>query len=118
MNFVLWLFKMIKLIPDPTFEALVKLTVPGLADPVIVPMTFRHMSIEDADKWFKLYEKKISFEGLSKIIVSWKGVMDEEGKDVPYSKKVLEIFLQNSRAAPTEIVIAWIRELNESRIKN
>ena len=118
MNFVLWLFKMIKLIPDPTFEALVKLTVPGLADPVIVPMTFRHMSTDKVAEWFKRNDKKESSEGLHEIIERWNGVMGADGKDVPYSKSALEILLKNYRAATMEIIIAWQQGLNESRIKN
>ena len=109
---------MIKLIPDPTFDALVKLTVPGHPDPVEVPMTFRHMASDKVADWFKTNKGREAAAALCEVIEDWRGVMGEEGCIVPFSKDALSTLLKNYPAAAKEIFDAWIRELNESRIKN
>jgi hypothetical protein len=109
---------MIKLIPDPTFDALVSLTVVGLLEPIKLPMTFRHMASDKVQDWFKSNEGKKPAEALSEIIDGWNGVMGEDGKNVPYSPEALDTLLKNYPAATLEIVRAWQTELNESRVKN
>ena len=109
---------MIKLVPDPTFEALVRLTVPGQPDPVEVPMTFRHMSTKQAAAWWEARADKPVSEGIGAIVSGWRGVMGEDGCDVPYSPDALAQLLDNYRPAATEIVRAWQIGLTESRVKN
>lgn len=109
---------MIKLNPDPTFETLVKITVPGHPAPVEVPMTFRHMPTDERVEWLKASAEKKMVDALPEIIVDWKGVMGDDGQVVPYSKEALNTLLNNYPAAATEILRAWGAELLESRIKN
>lgn len=109
---------MIKLNPDPTFEATVKLSVPGAADPVEINMTFRHMASDKVAAWFKENVEVRSSDALDKVIVSWTGVMGDDGQMVPYCREALDTLLKNYRPATTEILAAWQREMNESRLKN
>lgn len=109
---------MIKLKPDPEFDALVKLSVPGIAEPVELSMRFRYMNAADMIAWFKANERIESAEALDQIIVGWTGVMGEDGQSVPYSKEALATLLRNYVSATGEIVRAWRMELQESRLKN
>jgi hypothetical protein len=109
---------MIKLNPDPTFQAIVKLSIPGAADTVEINMTFRHMASDKVASWFKENVDVRSSEALDKVIVDWTGVMGDDGQMVPYSKEALDTLLKNYRPATTEIIAAWQREMNESRLKN
>lgn len=109
---------MIRLVPDPTFETLVSLTVPGQPEPVEVPMTFRHMTVKQAAEWFAASKDKPSGEALSDIVRDWRGVMGEDGKEIVYSDKVLAALLANYQPAAREIVRAWQIALTESRVKN
>ena len=109
---------MIKLKPDPEFDVLAKISVPGVPDPVEIPMRFRYMNPADVLTWFKKNETVNSGDALSEIIVSWTGVMGEDGQAVPYSKEALTTLLKNYASATGEIIRAWRVELQESRIKN
>lgn len=109
---------MIKLIPDPTFEAEAALTVPGLPEPAKVPMTFRYMDPAEVAEWFTANKETKSADALDKIIVSWSGVMGEDGQSVPYSKEALATLLKKYPPATGEIISAWRREMQESRVKN
>lgn len=109
---------MIKLIPDPTFEHLVRLTVPGQPDPVEVPMTFRHMTVVKMAEWLKAQADRPVADALGEIITSWRGVMGEDGQVVAFSVSALASLLENYPAAALEIVRAWQVGLTESRVKN
>lgn len=109
---------MIRLIPDPTFDELVRLTVPGLPEPVDVPMTFRHMTARQASDWFSASKDKPSAEALADIVRGWRGVMGEDGRDIAYSAEALAALLENYQPAASEIMRAWQIGLTESRVKN
>lgn len=109
---------MIKLKPDPTFSAPVLLTVPGQAEPVEITMTMRHMAADQVSKWLADNDTRPSLDALAEIIVGWDGVLDESEQPVPYSTEALATLLNNYRAATPEIVVAWIREMGASRLKN
>lgn len=109
---------MIKLVPDPTFEHLVKLTVPGQPGTVDLQMTFRHMSTARMAEWFVENENRPSAVALAEIIEGWSGVMGEDGQYAPYSPQALETLLKNYHPATSEIVRAWQIGLTESRAKN
>ena len=109
---------MIKLVPDPTFDALVKLTAPNLLEPVEVPITFRHMTAEQVTAWFKDNSGKQVAEAIDRILTGWTGVMGEDGQLVPYSLQALETLLKNYQPAGNEIIRAWQIGLTESRVKN
>lgn len=109
---------MIRLVPEPTFETSVHLTVPGQPETVEVPMTFRHMTAKQSAEWFEKNKDKQSAKALADIVVSWRGVMGEDGKEVVYSDKALSALLTNYQPAAREIMRAWQLGLTESRVKN
>lgn len=109
---------MIKLNPNPTFSAPVLLTVPGEPEPVQITMTFRHMAADKVTEWLANNETRPSLDALAEIITGWDGVQDEEGNEVSFSSDALSTLLNNYRAATPEIVVAWIREMGASRLKN
>lgn len=109
---------MIKLTPNPTFKAPVLLTVPGLAEPVQLEMTFRHMPADQANEWIRNNQEKHSSAALAEIIVGWDGVLDENEQPVPFSAEALDTLLRNYRPATLEIVTAWLKEMGASRLKN
>lgn len=109
---------MIKLIPSPTFEATVLLTVAGESEPLKLAMVFNHKTADEAGQWFAANHERSAADALDELIVSWSGVMGDDGKLVEYSKAALETLLQNYRPAANEIVRAWQKELTESRVKN
>jgi hypothetical protein len=109
---------MIKLIPNPTFEQTVKLTVPDLLEPVEVFMTFKYMTAAACAEWFKSSNDKPVAEAIAEIITGWSCVMNEEGKAAEYSKETLQQLLMAYQPAALEIVRAWQQGLTESRVKN
>ncbi len=109
---------MIRLNPDPTFDALVKLTVPGQPEPVGVPMTFRHMAGDKLPEWFASSREKNKADALDEIIAGWSGVTGDDGTAVPYSKDALATLLNNYQPATAEILRAWQLELSSSLVKN
>ena len=109
---------MIRLNPDPTFDVLVKLTVPGQLAPVEVPMVFRHMASDKLSGWFESNRDKKPADALDEIVAGWSGVMGDDGTMVAYSKNALALLLKNYQPATAEILRAWQLGLSESRVKN
>lgn len=109
---------MIKLIPNPTFEKTVGLTVPDLLEPVEVVIKFKYMTAAQSAEWFKSSSDKAIDIALGEIIVGWSGVMDEQGKEAAYSKENLHMLLAAYQPASLEIVRSWQQGLTESRVKN
>lgn len=109
---------MIKLIPNPTFEQTVKLTVPDLLEPVEVVMKLKYMTAAQSGEWFKVSSEKPIDVALAEIVVGWSGVMDEQGKEAAFSKEGLQQLLIAYQPAALEIVRAWQQGLTESRVKN
>ncbi|PIQ26130.1 hypothetical protein COW64_12355 [bacterium (Candidatus Blackallbacteria) CG18_big_fil_WC_8_21_14_2_50_49_26] len=109
---------MIRLVPDPTFETVVRMTVPGQCEPAEVPMTFRHMTAKQAADWFAASKEKPSAEALADIVCGWCGVMGEDGAELPFTPESLAALVKNYQPAAREIVRAWQLGLTESRVKN
>lgn len=109
---------MIRLVPDPTFEHMVRLTVPGHPEPVKVPMIFRHMTVVRADAWIKASLQRPSAEAVAEIVAGWSGVMGPDGDYVDFSPEALARLLGNYSPAAREIIQAWMQGLTESRVKN
>ena len=111
---------MIKLQPDPTFTADVRLTVPGQAEPAVVPMTFKYMTAEQVTQWFKDNGAVEKTEAMRALVLGWdeKAVAGPDGTAVPFSADALSALLKNYIPATGEILQAWQTGLSESRIKN
>jgi hypothetical protein len=115
---------MLKLNPKPTFEATVKITVPGQQEPAPVKFTFKYMPKKALLEFFEKHRAEYDDEGnelkaasqddvmLGEIITAWSGI------DEPYSEKALAEFLDNYPAAAGEIIVAYNKLVLESRVKN
>lgn len=109
---------MFKLNPNPTFACAVPLTVPGLPEPLEVQFTFRHKTDTQLAAWILESKGQDELVLLHGLIVSWSGVKDDAGAEVPYSLTALTDLLGNYWAAKDEIASAYARELKESKTKN
>lgn len=109
---------MIKLVADPTFEHLVRLTIPGEAKPAEVLMKFKHMTAAQRQAWYESKTQDTVSKAVAEILLGWRGVLGEDGKEVEFSSEALEQLLQNYGAAADEIVRGWLLGLTESRVKN
>lgn len=109
---------MFKLNPNPTFTATVPLTVPGMPEPIEVQITFRHKNKAALRTWVIEGAGKSVETLLHELIVSWTGMQDDKGADVPYSLTALTDLLDGYWAAGDEITEAYLTELKESKAKN
>jgi len=109
---------MFKINPNPTFTAAVPLTVPGLPEPLEVNFTFRHKNEAQLAAWVLESKGHDEVAVLHGLIVSWSGIKDDEGNEVPYSLTALTDLVGNYWAAKDEIATAYRKELRESKIKN
>ncbi|MDO8778103.1 MAG: hypothetical protein Q7K57_57175 [Burkholderiaceae bacterium] len=109
---------MFKLNPNPTFQVQVPLSVPGLPEPLHVAMTFRHKNKASLRAWMIDGQGKDDAALLHELIVSWTGLQDDAGLDVPYSLTALNDLIGGYWAARDEITKAYLVELKESKTKN
>jgi hypothetical protein len=109
---------MFNLVPTPTFSAPVPLSVPGLADPLEVRVTFRHKTREALAKWLADAGQRADGDMLHDVITEWTGMADEQGEPVPYSRTALETLLDNYPAARGELFAVYVSELSKSKRKN
>lgn len=109
---------MFQLCPNPTFCAQVPLSVPGLPEPLKVAITFRHKTKPALRAWTLEGRGKEDAALLHELIVSWDGVKDAAGHEVPYSLTALNDLLTNYWPACDEITLTYLTELKESKTKN
>lgn len=125
---------MIKLVPNPTFEAPVKLAVPGQKEPVEVTFTFRALARKHLiallivtkvaqASWLKRNWEylKLSWrvghpagviDMLNEVITGWKGF------DVDYSKNALHTLVSEFPGAHSSIFLSYLENQEEGRRKN
>ena len=115
---------MLKLNPKPTFDADVKITVPGQDEPGIIKLTFKYMPKAALFKFFDKHRAEYDDAGevvkeasaddvmIAEILAGWKGM------DAEYNPENLKIFLDNYPAAAGEIIVAYNKLVLESRVKN
>lgn len=103
---------MLKVTPDPTFEAEVKITVPGQHKPESVTMTFKYMPPKEYAAFAKKIEGKPYAKVLPEIVLGW------DGPDQPFSKENLVALVGNYSQAGGEIFDVFVSNLMESRAKN
>lgn len=104
--------------PAPTFTASVPLSRPGLAQPIEVQITFKHKNRVEMTAWVaKNAGTTDDVQVLGEVIESWSGLLDAEGKDVPYSVTALSRLLTNYSPARGEIFRAYLSELTEAKKK-
>ena len=109
---------MLKLNPAATFSVSVPLTVPGSSEPAVIDITFRHKGREAFKAWWESIPEKSDAAILAGIIADWSGPFDDSGNPVIYSESALAQLLDAYPAASQELLVAYRRELFESRVKN
>lgn len=109
----------LKINAAPTFTALVKVTMPGgaLAE---LEFTFAFKPVAKVQAWVEQSAAANRSDGdfLSEIVRDWRGVSEDDGTPVPYSREALEKLLTSYPAAATDIFEGYTAALKESRVKN
>jgi hypothetical protein len=109
----------LKINPAPTFALDAKLTVPGAAELATLALTVRHKGRDALKAWLEGSATQASDATLlGSVIVSWSGVLDTEGAEVPFSQTALEKVLDAYPAARDELFSQYLQALTESRRKN
>jgi hypothetical protein len=109
---------MFKVNPNPEFTCPVQLSVPGEAKPRVVHFVFRHKDKLQLRAWHADALGKSDAALLDELIVSWSGMVGEDGADVPYSITALEDIITKYWPAREEITDAYLNELRGSKAKN
>ncbi len=105
----------IKLNPDPTFKAVVGVSIAGHAEPVPVEFEFKYFPADEREAFFeqlKTEETSIN-DALGKLIVGWGKQIDS-----PFSGQALQQFLRNYPAAGKDIWHGYVCEVGASKVKN
>lgn len=105
---------MFKLDPSPTFWSSVRITVPGVPEPVAIEMEFAHKGVDDLKAWMEEIRDKAANDGttIKHIVRGWRGV------DAEFSEEAIVKLVKNYPASAVEIVEQYLRSLTESRAKN
>jgi Phage tail assembly chaperone len=108
---------MFKFKPDPTFVATVLLSMPGVAQPHPVTMTFKHKSKAQLLALFAKADSQTDGELIQQIVDGW-DMVDEGGQRVDFTPRNMGLLLNNYPPAAMEILVAYKRELLEAKTKN
>ena len=108
---------MFQISPQPTFTAPVPLSRPGVSKPVDVLFTFRHKNRMQTVAWVAQKDKIDDVELLDQVIVSWAGMQDAQGIDVPYSTAALSDLIADFTPARGEVFRSYLFELTEAKKK-
>ena len=103
---------MLKINPDPTFSADVKITVPGQEETAIIGLKFKYRSKKDAKEFFGALDGRTDAEIFLDMVVGWSGI------DAEFSPENAEKFLDNYPAAAMEVFAEYPKLLLSSRVKN
>ena len=103
---------MLKLCPNPTFEAEVKITVPGQPAPESVFITFKHFDKTAMSEFMDRAKDQDDFTSVSEVVLGWREI------DQPFTPENLALLLKNFPASAGEIMRVFYRESLESRAKN
>lgn len=103
---------MLKLKPDPTFVAAVK--IPAPAGEVAIKVEFKHMTRDAYVKFITSEPEKARSDedAIMDIACGWQGV------DAEFSREAVAELCQQYHAAPRAIVEAFIRELTQAKLGN
>lgn len=104
---------MFKIQPNPTFQATVKIPVPGGKTEGLV-LVFKHKTRDETADFFS---RAASYKGkdaklMLEIIDGWQGV------DADFSEDALMRLLQNYHGATKAIFDAYLEELGQARAGN
>ena len=115
---------MLKLNPNPVFDADVQITVPGKPKPESVKLTFKVLPKNEFRALLKSLTKEITADDgtvrvevtddelVAKVVAGWAGIESE------FSAENLQTFLDSYPAAAWDIINSYSRLVHESRVKN
>lgn len=103
---------MLKITPDPQFEADIEITVPGQKETGTISLTLKYRNPEQLKAFWDEHEDKDLFTAFKGIVLGWKDV------DAKFTDENIKIFLKNYPRAAVEIMFAYKDLLIESRVKN
>ncbi len=120
---------MFRIVPNPTFTCDVPLSIAGEDKPRSIKVTFKHLTrrglaefqaravdvamAAGADGGEALY-----VDYVHEIIDTWAGVVDADGKPLPYTRETLALLLDAYPAAGAEIVRRYTYQLSHARAGN
>ena len=110
---------MLKLNPNPTFDATVKVTVPGQQEPDELDLTFRYRGKKAmAELWEKYKQSDKKAKKLTDVDLFLDMATGWKMPDAEFSRENVEIFLDNYPAAANEISLEYTKLNLGSRVKN
>lgn len=117
---------MLRIKPEPTFSAEIKVTVPGQEEPGTIYLTFNYKTAQELDEHYDKFKPKEGEKGakLSKRELAkynaqvMFGLIEGWDLGEEYSLKNLTEFFTNYSVAPLEITAEYQRLLYTSRVKN
>ena len=125
---------MFNIVPSPTFEGAVAITVPGADSPATLRVTWRHKGRKALSAWLRATATIVpaatapvlpgqaqspgDAAWLGEVITAWAGPVDEAGAAAPYSEAALAALLDAYPAAGAELLAAYLSAMTESRAKN
>jgi hypothetical protein len=104
---------MFKILPQPTFEAIVEVPVPG-SDAAPLCLVFKHKNRKEVVDFFDMASKAEAIDAtvLSEIIIGWKDV------DAEFNVSNLQQVIDNYHAVVPAIFKTYGEQLAEGRRKN
>lgn len=114
---------MIKIAPEPTFQATVQFTVPGVEHRAPVVFTFVHLGKRALREWIARDDKaeagpRSDPEFFGEVVRGWAGVLDPQGDPVPYSAQGLAALLDAYPLAGTELLEGYLEAYGGAARKN
>lgn len=102
---------MLKLAPEPTFIATVRIHVPG-GDDVPVNFVFRHKGKAALRDFMERAKTLDDLDSVGEIVAGWEGVVD------PFSREALGSLLDAYPAAALAIIEGYLAEIGKAAAKN
>ncbi|MGH8430341.1 MAG: phage tail assembly chaperone [Solimonas sp.] len=101
----------LKLNPDPTFKAKVRISVAGADEPVEVEFTFKHRTKDELQKFIEASASREDADNVLEMASGW------ELADA-FTREAVDVLAQNYITAPRAIFDRYIDELVKAREKN
>jgi len=109
---------MFKVVTPKQFKQEIELVIPGLEAPAKVEIEFKYVRPADLTDYFKGFGTKPLVDGLSEVIISWTGFVDEADTPIPFSKEALQNLQEDFHSVPDQILQGWLVGLGAARLKN
>lgn len=109
---------MFRLVPEGTFVAPVKLTVPGKDAKALVQFTFAHKGKKALRTWIEASADRQDPDFLGEVVLGWQGVESPGGEPVPFTAQAFEQLLDAYPASAREIFDAYNAAYHEAAAKN